>query len=435
MKRPGSGIGDQGAAAPPRLAVWLLKRILPGGKRGDSILGDLHEEFVLISDRRSLRPARSLWYWQQTIRLTLRYLTAPSPHRSLSYPRSRPMWFELSSDIKTAFRGLRRAPGTSTLIVFTLAFAIAAATIGFSVADLALFRGLPVDDHAKVVSVFVSDTRGGNTRARVSAPDLLDFRARTTTLEHLSAMRDGRAALIRNGQSQTLSVTYATANLFASMGQAPLLGRVFTAGEDAEGAAPVTVLSHHFWRDEMNGRPDAIGQTLQIGREMVTVVGVLPPAMEIGNLAEIDLWLPLTLRADGPRDARNLRFIARLRDGVPFAQAAAEVQSIGDALAEEHPASNAGWKVRLVPIRDLTGGEGFWVVIALFLLSIGLLMAIATANVSNLVMVRTLARARELAVRSALGARKGRLVRQFVAEGLLLSALAAALSVVLTLVA
>ena len=118
-----------------------------------------------------------------------------------------------------------------------------------------------------------------------------------------------------------------------------------------------------------------------------------------------------------------------------FDQAAAEIAAIGDALATEFPRTNAGWKVRLVPIRDLTGGEGFWVVIALFMLSIALLMAIATANVSNLVMVRTLARARELAVRTALGARKGRLIRQFVTEGMLLSIMGAALSLPLALAA
>jgi predicted permease len=425
---PGTRNRENGSIAPPWLADWFLRRVLPPGKRGDSILGDLHEEF-------SLHPSRAFWYWQQTLRLALRYAASRSPQQSSRNFRSGSMWFELSGDIKTAFRGFTRAPGTSLLIVFTLAFAIAAATIGFSVADLALFRGLPVDDNSKVVSMFVSDTHGSNSRARVSAPDLLDFRARATTLEQLSGMRDGRAALITNGQSQTVAVTYATANLFASMGQAPLLGRVFTTGEDATGAAPVAVLSHHFWRDEMRSRPDAIGRTLQIGRELVTVIGVLSPEIEFGNLAEIDLWLPLALQPDGARDARNLRFIARLREGVSFESAAAEMQAIGDALAAEHPATNAGWKVRLVPIRDLTGGEGFWVVIALFLLSIGLLMAIATANVSNLVMVRTLARARELAVRSALGARKGRLVRQFVIEGLSLSVIAALLSVALTLVA
>jgi putative ABC transport system permease protein len=421
---------------PPRFADWILKRVLPIGKRGESILGDLHEEYALLPAPRSLLPGpRSLWYWQQTLRLVVRYAASRSPQQSLSYPRSNAMWFELSSDIKTAFRGFRRTPGTSALIVLTLAFAIAAATIGFSVADLALFRGLPVDDNSKVVSIFVSDTHGSNFRARVSAPDLLDYRARSTTLEQLAGMRDGRAALIKNGQSQTLSVTYATANLFAAMGQSPLVGRLFREGEDAAGADPVAVLSHHYWRDEMGSRPDAIGRTLQIGRDMVTVIGVLSPDMEFGNLAEIDLWLPTTLNPDGARDVRNLRFMARLRENVSFEQAAAEIGAIGDALATEYPRTNKGWKVRLVPIREITGGEGFWVVIALFMLSIGLLMAIATANVSNLVMVRTLARARELAVRTALGARKGRLIRQFVTEGMLLSVIAAATSLLLAVAA
>jgi predicted permease len=339
------------------------------------------------------------------------------------------MWFDIRGDLRTAVRMLRRTPGTSMLIVATLALAMSAATIGFAFADLALFRGLPVDDNSKVVSIFASDTHGSNFRARVSAPDLLDYRARTTTLVQLSAMRDARAPLIRNGQSQTLSVTYATANVFAAMGQSPLVGRTFLEGEDAPGAAPVTVLSHHYWRDEMQSRPDAIGRTLQIGRDMVTVVGVLSPDIEFGNIADIDLWLPLTLDPDGPRDTRNLRFIGRLRPGVTFDQAAAELAAIGDALATEHPITNAGWKVRLIPIRELTGGQGFWVVIALFLFSIAVLIAIATANVSNLIMVRAAARARELAVRTAMGARGGRLVRQFVVEGVMLSAMGAAVSV------
>src|SRR5215213_7779483 len=116
MMSPGS------AQKPPRLAVWILKRVLPIGKRGESIRGDLHEEFFRFSVPGSRFPSRSLWYWQQTVRLTLRYLVASSPQPTLAYPRSRSMWFELSSDVKTACRGLQRAPGTSALIVLTLAF-------------------------------------------------------------------------------------------------------------------------------------------------------------------------------------------------------------------------------------------------------------------------------------------------------------------------
>jgi putative ABC transport system permease protein len=408
------------------LADWLLKRALPLGKRGESIRGDLIEEFKRFPDPGSRIP--TVWFWQQTLRLALRYAVSRSPQQRLTSPRRSAMWFELTSDFKTAFRMLHRNPGTSAVIVATLALAIGAATIGFAFADFALFRGLPVNDPSRVVSVFTSDTRGSNPRARVSAPDLLDLRARNTTLVHLSGMREGRVPLIRNGQSQTLTAGYVTANVFTAMGQHAALGRIFQEGEDLPGAAPVVVLAHHYWRDEMENRPDAIGRTLQIGRTFYTVVGVMTPDIEFGNLAEADVWLPLALSAEEPRDARNLRFIAKLREGVAFDQAAAEIASIGAALAAEHPLTNGGWTMRLVPIRDITGGQGFWVVIALFLLSMGLLVAIATANVSNLIMVRAASRARELAVRTAMGARSGRLLRQFVVEGFVLATLGAAMS-------
>lgn len=338
------------------------------------------------------------------------------------------MWFELSSDFKSALRGLQRAPGASALIVVTLAIAIGTATIGFTFADLALLRGLPVDDPSRVVSVFASDTRGSNPRARVSGADFLDYQAQLQSLERMSAFREGRAPLITNGQSQTLTLALATADLFVSMGQPPLLGRAFLPGEDAAGAAPVMVLSHRYWQDEMSGRADVIGRTLQVGRDLVTIVGVAPPELEFGNLAEADAWMPLVLSQEAARDNRDLRFIARLKDGVSFEQAAAEMAALGDRLATDYPLSNGGWTMRLVPVRELTGGEGFWVSIALFMLSIGLLLAIATANVSNLIMVRATARMKELAVRTALGARGGRLLRQFATEGFVLAALGAAVS-------
>ena len=417
----GSGARDPGPEnrLPPRLAEWLLVQVLPLGKRGESIRGDLLEEFRRI-------PA-SVWYWQQALRLTLRYFTQPRPKPTL--PRRSLMWLDLTSDLRTALRMLRRNPGTSSLIVFTLAMAIAAATIGFAFADLALLRGLPVDDPSRVVSTFLSDTRGSNGRGRVSGPDFIDYRSRSTTLERISVFREGSAALIKDGQSRTLHVSHATGDFFAAMGQSAVAGRTLQVGDDYAGAAPVVLLSHRYWLEEYRGRPEAMGQQMQIGRQLFTIVGVLTAEMEVANLAEIDLWLPLQVSPDSPRDVRNLRLVARLRDGIEFAAAAAEMAAIGDVLAADHPASNGGWKVRLVPIRDLTAGDGFWVVLALFMLSIALLIAIATANVSNLVMVRTAARQRELAVRTALGARRGRLVRQLLTEGLILSIIAAALSV------
>src|SRR5688500_9622483 len=342
---------------PPRFADWILRRVLPPAKRGDSIRGDLIEEFNRLPVPGSRFPTRSLWYWQQTIRLTLRYLFSPSPQDKLTYPRRAGMWFDLASAVKRAFRNIRRAPGTSALFVLTLAFAIGAATIGFTFADLALLRGLPVDDPARVVSVFANDQHGSNPRARVSGPDYLDYVARSTTLEKMAVMRDWRAPLIRNGQSQTVNVSLATADLHAAMGQAAQRGRTFMAGDDAAGAAPVMLLSDRLGRAEFGGRDDVLGRTLQIGREHFTVVGVLSPEIEFGNIGEIDVWLPLRVNPDSPRDARNLRFLARLKDGVTFDRAAAEMAAIGAALATEHPRTNGGWTLRVVPVNDIVGGD------------------------------------------------------------------------------
>lgn len=414
------------SARPPRLADWILTRVLPIGKRGDSILGDLREEFRV---NQSIR-----WYWSQTMRLAIRYAFSESHQQALSYPRSSSMWFDIRGDLRTAFRSFQRNPGTSSLIVTTLALAIGAATIGFSFADLILFRGIPADDPKVVVSVFASDTKGSNNRMRISALDYLALRGRATSLERVAAMRPSAtaAARIANGQSSTLSVGLVTGDAMAALGQSALLGRAVSVGDDTAAAPKVVVLAHHYWRDEFHSRPSVIGETMQIGREFYTVVGVMAPSLEFGTMADYDVWLPMIIDSNSPSTVRDLRILARLKPGVSFAGAAAEVATIGDALANEYPETNGGWRTRLVPVNALAGGDQVWIVIALFLLSVGLIMAIATANVSNLVMVRALARQRELAVRTALGARRGRIVRQFVVEGATLSFVAAVVSVPLS---
>jgi putative ABC transport system permease protein len=408
---------------PPRFADWLLRRVLPLGKRGDSILGDLHEEFRSGASR--------AWYWKQAIPLVVRYALAPDRTAPLiEYRRSHPM-HDVISDLRTAWRMFVRTPGTSLLIVGTLALAIAAATIGFAFADLVLLRGIPADDPKVVVSIFASDTKGSNDRMRISALDYLAFRDRATSLERVSVMRPSAspAALITNGQSRTLAVGLISGDAMAALGQSALLGRAVSPGDDTPAAPKVVVLSHHYWRDEWHSRPNVIGETMQIGREFYTVVGVMAPGLEFGTMAGYDVWMPMIVSRESPSTVRDLRILARLKPGVSFAAAAAEIATIGDALAAEHPDTNGGWKARLVPVRALTGGDQVWIVIALFLLAVGLIMAIATANVSNLVMVRALARQRELAVRTALGARRGRIVRQFIVEGGALSFVAAAVAI------
>jgi putative ABC transport system permease protein len=407
-------------ASPPRLARALLARLLPDGALGRSIAGDLFEEF----DARGGGWRAAVWYWHQALAVGVRYRARHAVRRGREKPMS-----DLRGDLRTALRMIVRNRGTSSIIVATLAVSIGAASIGFAFADFALFRGLPVDDPSRVVAAFTADTRGNNPRGLVSAPDFLDYRVRTSTLQRVSAYRPGRVPLIRGGQPRTLDAGMVTADFFAAMGQPAIAGRVFAPGDDDEAAPRVALLAHRYWQEAWSARPDAVGGELQIGREIYTIVGVVTPEMEFGNLADYDVWLPMRLNPGMPRDVRDLRVVARLGDDASFAAAAAELEAIGQALAAEHLATNQGLNARLVPVRDLTGGEGFWVVVALFLLSIAFLMLIATSNVANLVMVRAIGRQKELAIRAALGAKRSRLVRQLLVEGLMLSIVAAILAV------
>jgi len=336
--------------------------------------------------------------------------------------------FDVSSDLKSSVRNALRAPGTSSTIVATLALAIAAATIGFSFADFAVLRGIPVDDASRVIDIRGVDPRQGNDRASLSLPNAYDIRARATTLERVAAFRSGRATLIEHGAATSLDVVRATSDFFAAMGQAAVLGRVFQDEDSRPGAAPVVVLAHHYWQQVLGADTAAIGRTLVLGTTPHTVVGVARPELEVGNLALIDLWVAIPFTTEGERAERGYNVIGRLKPGVAFATAAAEIETISAALVRDYPAVNKDGRWRLQPINAAMGGPTFWIVIALFVLAMALIMAIAAANVANLILVRATARRREMAVRLALGAGRFRVARQLVFEGLFLSIVAGALA-------
>jgi putative ABC transport system permease protein len=339
---------------------------------------------------------------------------------------------DLFHDIRLGGRLLLKSPSYSAVVVFTLALAIGANTIIFSFADLFLLRPLPLGDPDRTVTLYSVDTQRGLQRARTSLPDFLDWRAANTTFEQMAAHQQSAYTLTRSGDPMRITAMRATANLPAMWELKTVAGRTFLPREDTPGAAKVAVLSHRFWKEHFAADPTVVGRSLTLNGEPFTIVGILTDEIEIGNMIAIDVWIPLTVdAASARRDDRVLAVSARLKPGVRFAQAAAELPAIAQRLEREYPATNAGWSARALTLRESIAGPEAWIILLLLVTVVALVLVIACANVANMMLARASARTKEMAVRLALGAGRLRLVRQLTGESLLLGLVGGALGLAL----
>ena len=328
---------------------------------------------------------------------------------------------DVLNEIRLGGRLLLKSPGYSAVVVFTLALAIGANTIIFSFADLFLLRPLPIGDPARTVTLYSVDTQRGLLRARTSLPDFLDWRAQNTMFEQMAAFQQSGYTLTGSGEPLRITALRATANLPAMWALKTVAGRTFLPGEDTPGAAHVAVLSHRFWNEHFASNAAVVGRSLTVNGEPYTVVGVLTDEIEIGNLIAIDLWLPLTVNpASARRDDRVLAVSARLKPGVRFDQAAAELHTIAQRLERAYPTTNTGWSARALTLRESIAGPDAWIILALLVIVVAFVLLIACANIANLMLARASARSQEMAVRLALGAGRLRLLRQLLTESLLL---------------
>jgi putative ABC transport system permease protein len=335
---------------------------------------------------------------------------------------------ELVRDLKYGWRMLRKRPAFTAMVVVTLALAIGANTLVFTFTNILLLRPLPVRDPATLGWVFGIDPQRSNDRARVSAPDYLDYRRSLRSFSALAARTEATLTMSGRGEAVRLAGNAVTANLFDVWGLQPRLGRLFRSGDDAPGAEPVVVLSHQFWQRQFAGNPSIVGSALTLDGKPVTVIGVLERAIEIGNLSEIDVWVPLVPDpADQARDRRAIQMIGRLAPGVTPAQADAEAHAVAAAIERDHLATNRGWGARVATTREAMTGRNTWQVLALLSVAVGLLLLIACANLANAMLARAMDRNREIALRIALGARRRILVRQLLAEYVVLAAVGGAL--------
>jgi predicted permease len=345
-------------------------------------------------------------------------------------------------DVRYGFRVLAKTPGFTAVAVLTLALGIGANTAIFSIINTVLLRPLPFQDSQRLVSLGNFDTQRTPAipQGAVSYPDVMDVRGRSHSFQEISVYHDNDYTLSGAGEPLHVNVEVVSANLFRLLQRQPAVGRGFLDAEDSPGHH-VAVLSDSFWRAHFNADPGVIGRTLNLTGRAYTVIGVMPAGFQFPVRAQSrDLWLTFSREAevDDPQDKpataqrgfHSLEAIARLRPGVALAQASADLDAISHALSLEYPDTNAHTAVGARSEMDSIVGDTRAPLLILFG-AVGLVLLIACANVANLLLARSIGRVREVAIRSALGASRGSIIRQLLAESLLLSLTGAALGMAL----
>ena len=336
------------------------------------------------------------------------------------------------SDLKHGVRVLVRTPLFTVCTVAALAIGIGATTALFSVVHALLIKPLPYMNAESLVVVWEHNLPRNRPRNVISPANFLQWRERSRSFESLAAFSQNRVTLTGSGEPQELATIVVTANVFDTLGVAPMLGRGFVRGEDQDGAPRTMILSHAAWLRQFGGDAAAIGRSVTVNGEPVTIVGIMPRGFEIFGLPS-DIYMPFrNLPASAKPSGRSLIGVARLKPGVTRDQAQAEMEGVMASLVREWPDFNTGWTVNVVPLREQLVGDVRLAVLVLFG-AVAAVLLIACGNIGSLMLTRASGRRRELAIRSAIGAGTGRLLTQLVCESLLLSLVGGALGVVLAL--
>jgi putative ABC transport system permease protein len=332
--------------------------------------------------------------------------------------------------LRYAIRQLAATPGFTAIAVLIAAIGIGASTAMFSTVHAVVLKPLSLPDPERLVTVYETNLERNVPFFSVSVPNYVDFKARATSFSAMAAVTWHAMNLTGRGEPQLIQVRMVTANFLGTVGVRMAQGRDFAAEEDRPNGPKVAVISDGFWHGHFGGRPDVIGQTLQLDGAAYTVIGVTASGLPLPG----DIEIAVPMQADVAKEDRlnhELDVFARLGPGVSIDAADRELQAIAAQIAPSMPAGERGWRTRLVPLVEDIVGDSLRRTLVVLLGAVGLLLLVACANLSNLLLVRATARGFDLAVRRALGESRGRAIAQLLVESLVVTALGGALGIVL----
>lgn len=353
-------------------------------------------------------------------------------HRTLRGEHGGYVMGSFLTELRHVVRMLLKSPLFTIVAILTLALGIGANTAVFSFVNAALLRTFPLPQSERIVVLGELNPQKNPTRAIVSPRNLEDWERQSQTLEHFGAWRDWRFRLPTANGTELIPSGIASPGFFQALGVKPILGRTFLPEDDQPGRNQVVVLSNSFWQSRFGGDQNVIGKLITLDNKSFTIVGILPAELEALDVGSWEIWAPVSIDQDQflGRHVRNRRVAARLKPNVTLTAAQAEMNTIGQRLAEQYPKENAGWQISVKLLKDQEVAA-IRPALLVFLGATALVLLIACANVANLMLARSAQRRKEFAIRVSLGATRFRVLRQLLTESVVLALLGGAAGLLL----